>query len=306
MNTVESNIGEKALEKASLFTAKETPLEEKIKIVRELFPAEHKETMLASASRDTRGRTVRYFRVTTYKDIERLLTLGETTASENSSNDEIFEKKKIQIKSSLARFLEELKLKEKFAKDFQELSENFTLKNYQQFIQTKLSRLDLFRLQISMHGGGMYGGITGLTSCSVGGPLLTPKEPIPREGYEGLPVIEMVIPDEEVLVHPLFKTLNIEMEKEVNTKRLKVEWITDIYLSEKDFIERFVADERVPLHSFHDRSTYMTDGLPRMSWSAFDTLQDWKRSESIADLIPVSKLKDIDENNPILQKPLVI
>lgn len=304
MKTLESITGKNEQEKISLLTAKETSLEDRIKIVKELFPVERKEAMLRSASRDVKGRAVRYFRVTTYEDIEHLLTTGETTASENPINNEMFEKKKTHIKSSLRHFLEEQKLMEGFAKDFQELSEDFTLKNYQQFIQTKLPRLELFRLQISVYGGGMFGGITGLTSCSVGGPLLTPKEPVFQKEYKGMPVIEMIIPDEEVLVHPLFKTLNIEMEKEVNTKRLKAEWITDIYLSEADFTERFILDKRVPLAPFYGRKTYARTGLPRYSESAFDTLQDWKASESIADLIPVSKLKDIDENNPILQKPL--
>lgn len=303
MKTFESVASEKK-EEVSLLTSKETSLEDRIKIVKELFPTERKEAILRSASRDAKGRAVRYFRVTTYEDVERLLAEGETTASGNPSNDKIFEKKKQDIKSSLRHFLEEQGLIEKFAKDFQKLSEDFTLKNYRQFIQTELPRLELFRLQISMHGGGMYGGITGLTSCSVGGPLLTPKEPVPQKGYEGMPVIEMVIPDEEVLIHPLFKTLNIEMEKEINTKRLKAEWITDIYLSEEDFTKRFILDKRVPLAPFYGRKTYARDGLPRYAESAFDTLQDWKASESIADLIPVSKFKDIDENNLALQEPL--
>ena len=147
----------------------------------------------------------------------------------------------------------------------------------------------------------MFKGITGLTSLSVGAPMLLPSGdfyPQDRSVEERRVVIELVIPGEEVYVHPLFKTMNLEMEKEVLTRQLRKEWITDVYLDENDIVRRFLQNPDSPVHDFYQK----TDSYDK----AFRALQEWKQNESIADLIPVSKQPDIDENNPKLKEPLIV
>jgi hypothetical protein len=122
----------------------------------------------------------------------------------------------------------------------------------------------------------------------------------------GMPVIEMVVPSQDMFVHPLdTDTPAREMEKEVNTTRIRAEWISDIYQGEKDFNNRFIQDPQT--------STFIYSDLPKNregrdryeSYNAIETLWDWKDGESIADLIPVSKLPELDPTNPILTEPLV-
>lgn len=287
---------------AALITSVTTPLEDKIRIARELFPSARKKELLKSASLDSKGRQVRYFRWMSQEELKELL-LPSISNPHHLVVAEMFSKKKEEIKRALLSFLKENELEDKLSSDVRELEENFTLENYRRFIYTKLPLLELFRLQISASGGGMYDGLTGLISCSVGAPFLPPSKPSQGNEFKDIPIVEMVIPDKDIHVHPLFKTLNIEMEKEVVATQLRKEWITDIYLIEEDMAERLLKDPRSPAHPFFEAKTEK-HGFFELTPSPFDTLQEWKISESIAECIPVSKLADIDESNPILQKPL--
>gem|GEM_PF-3025544 len=285
----------------------ETLLEDRVKIVRELFPANRKEAMLAHASKDSKGRSVRYFRYMDYQELQALLTQGEITAADHPHAEKVFKEKRKEIQWALGHFLKKQGLLEKFENDFKTLTENFTIENYRKFVQTKLPRVELFRLHISYPGADIFGGLTGLTSCSMGAPFMPPVEPTPkRPNPVGMAVIEMVIPDEEVYLDPYFKEWALrEMEKEVMTRRLQKDWITTVYISERQFRDEFVRDPRSPLFPyFEPKIERFTD-----DWivgpQPCDVLQEWKSAESIAEFIPIAKLPEIDENNPILQKPLV-
>lgn len=115
----------------------------------------------------------------------------------------------------------------------------------------------------------------------------------------------MSIPSDQVYVHPLFKTMNLEMEKEVNVVDIKPEWIVDVYNGTQDFAERFIKDESSVSYPVYQekkvKDQFLRDYLGNNA--IWDILQDWKQEESIADLIPTDKLSDIDEANPELQKP---
>lgn len=292
----------KETNKVAALVAPETPLEDRIRIVRELFPSDRKEAMLQQASKDSKGRKVRYFRCMSHEELQELLLRGESNPN-HPIVAKMFAKKKEEIKQALFYFLKDNNLEDTFATEIQELQKDFTLENYRHFIYTKLPRLELFRLHISASGGGMYDGLTGLVSCSAGAPFMPPSGPSSGNEFKGIPVVEMVIPDEDVHVHPLFKTMNIEMEKEVAATKLRREWITDIYLSPEDMAERLLKDPRSPAHLFFEAKTER-HGTFESTPSPFDTLQEWKVVESIAECVPISKLGDTDENNPILQKPL--
>lgn len=293
----------------SKLTNTETPVKEKLTIVKELFPEDRKREKLALASVDSKGRKVRYFRRLTYAELGGILEGGEMSSLNNPEVKSLFEKQKIYIKSELIRFLEEQNLLDGLKLELDKLFEDFTLENYVNFIQTKIPSLEFYRLQISASGGGYFKGITGISSLSVGAPFGPPLDAsIDRsEHKEGVPVIEMIIPAEEVHIHPLFKTMNLEMEKEVEVLKINSDWITDVYLSERDLIERFAEDPNTVLFPFWGKEI-SHDGWPRRyetRHSIFDTIQEWKRSESIAELVPIEKLTDIDENNPKFKKPLV-
>jgi len=123
--------------------------------------------------------------------------------------------------------------------------------------------------------------------------------------------VEFSIPSDQIYVHPLFKTMNLEMEKEINSLRLKPEWIVDIYNGTRDFADRFIKD---PQSVLYDEYRYQKKQGHILEFDDHDyisetdiwnILQEWKQKESIADLIPKNKLNDIDENNPDLEEPLL-
>ncbi len=288
----------------SRLTATDTPLEEKILLTREIFPEKRKREILTSADTDKKGRPVRYFRLISYEELRAILNHPENKALENPRAAELFQNNSKRIKNALKSFLEQEDIYKQLEADFIALSENFSLDNYQNFVQRKLPRIKLFKLHIG--AGGDFPGLTGLNSVSVGAPYQPPYNPAETraDDKEGLPVVEFSIPSDDILVHPLFKTMNIEMEKEVNTLDLRPEWVVDIYNGTEDFSERFIKDPQSVLNPQYEARKkelimdYIGEG------NIWDILQNWKHKESIADLIPANKIDEIDENNPALQRPL--
>ncbi|MEK7567736.1 MAG: hypothetical protein AAB513_02340 [Patescibacteria group bacterium] len=289
--------------------ASDTPLEEKIAISSQLFPERRKKERLETADIDSKSRPVRYFRMVSYGELESILNSTDENPLTNPAIAESFQRKINEIQLSLKRFLEEEKLYDTLKDEFAELCANFTLVNYQHFVQYKLPRISLFKLHISPYGAGSYLGVTGLSSLSVGAPYQPPSNPAEERGTNkaGLLVVEFSIPSDSVYVHPLFRTMNIEMEKEVNTRTLNSEWVIDVYNGTEDFAERFIKDSQNVLypeyqHQVENGSVVLDYISERVVW---DILQNWKRQESVADLIPVTKLEDINPDNPNLQKPLI-
>ena len=290
----------------SRLTATDTSLEERISLTHELFPENHKREMLASADIDSKGRPVRYFRYMSYEELGAILNHAGSLL-ENPKTAEIFQKNSKNIIENLNHFLNDEKIFKLFESDFNILTKNVSLENYRKFIQCKLPRIKLFKLHLGF-AGGHYSGITGLKSISVGAPFMPPCNPAETrpEDKEGLPAVEFSIPAKNVLAHPLFKLgVASEMEKEVNTIDLKPKWVIDIYNGTDDFAERFIKDPTSALNPQYeakkakDNYYYLSDG------NIWDILQNWKREESIADLIPVNKMAEIDESNQDLQRPLL-
>lgn len=286
-----------------------TPLEERIATTRQLFPEKRKNEFLERADTDSRERPVRYFRLVTYEELRMILNSIDINSTSNSYFQESFEKQSDEIKKALKYFLEREGIYETFEKEFAELVGNFTLENYRNFVQHKLPKIMLYKLHISSSGGGRFSGLTGLTSLSVDAPYQPPYDPSKERArnQEGLPVIEMVIPADQIHVHPLFKTMNLEMEKEVDVTDIKPEWIVDVYNGTQDFAERFVKNPNSVLYPLYEekkeaKAFYGDYVSTNTMW---DILQDWKIKESIADLIPKVKEQDIDEDNPDLQQPFL-
>lgn len=289
----------------SRLTAADTTLEERISLTRKLFPEERKREILTAADKDNKGRPVRYFRYASYEELHAILHHPQNAVLENPHATESFQKNSKQIKNILRKFLEEEGLYEQFKKDFIELSDNFSLENYQNFVQHKIPRIKFFKLHIGPSGE--FPGLTGLISVSVGAPYQPPFDPTgsSTSSKEGCPVVEFSIPTNHVIFHPLFKTLNIEMEKEANTLDLRPEWITDIYNGTEDFAERFIKDPQSVLYPQYEakKSELVMDCVSeRIIWNI---LQNWKHDESITDLTPVNKIAELDENNQELKKPLL-
>src|SRR3989338_3151830 len=76
-------------------------IEQRIKIVRALFPQERKLEMINNTEKDSHGRPVRYFRWMSFKDLCELLGKGQSTGLDNPDVVRVFSDKKDEIKRSL-------------------------------------------------------------------------------------------------------------------------------------------------------------------------------------------------------------
>jgi len=296
--------------KLERLTNPNTSLEERILLTRQLFPEQRKAELIKQADMDSKDRPVRYFRLVTYEELKMILASMDSNSTSSQYLQESFNRQSDEIKKALRYFLESEGIYEEYRQDFEGLESDFTLENYRNFVQGRLPRIILFKLHISSSGGGRFSGLTGLTSLSVGAPYQPPYDPSKERvrNQEGLPVIEMVIPSGQIHVHPLFKSMNIEMEKEVDVTDIKPEWIVDIYHGAEDFADRFIKDPSSVLDQVYKEKIaddkFLSEYISRNN--IWDILQEWKRRESIAELIPREKLSDIDESNPELLKPLSV
>jgi len=275
----------------------ETPIDTRIEIVKKLLPKERKEQMLKISSVDSSGRPVRYYRTMKYEELNDLLTKGIIKPEENPDVISRFETNKRHILNALKKYINEREKLAYVSKELNELGNNPSFEEFLRFLHTKIPRFDLFNLQKTILGG-YYGGSTGLTSVSVGAPTMEPSQK--------LVVVEMAIPDENVLVNSLRENAHPESsndpEKEVNTKYLNRNWIMDAYLSEDDFVNRCIQDDTSPTHRYYGKDTDHS-GRPRSSYGMFDTLQDWAHAESIKSVLPEGKIKEI-EDELLMQRPL--
>lgn len=264
-------------------TDSETPIERRRALCKKLFPEEKKERLHQQASLDRKGRPVVYFRLVGADELNKILN-DEVQSIDNPNVEKNYKDHGQWILSYLQRRLDPS------MPGLAELQENFTYENAMQFLYGKLPRKELARL----HKDGALGNITGILSTSIGAPM---QDPTPKDV-----AIEMVIPDTEVLVYPT-GTDNLSYEREVGLTRIKKEWIADIYLGEDDFKERFLQNPTYPASAYFGKPE-TADGRRRSRYSAIETLQDWTNTETVEDLLPASKLPELDPDNPVGNLPL--
>lgn len=299
-------MSQKAKVEQSLFQTEQAQIEALTKELppRGSFSHPHEKSRCSGAtSIDAFGRPVRYFRQMRYEELDALLKNGEVRGDSKPGAKEEFERQKENLRQILTEKFNRLspQISQQLASDFQSLMDNFTYNNYLTFLHTRLPRLALFELHATDTNA-----LEGLVSLSVGAPILPPTNPRPNDPRysAGIPIIEFVIPPDEVIIHPLTTNSPLrEKEKEANTTTLKSDWITDIYQGENDFMARFVTAPDSPLFKYWGKEV-TSEGFSRHAYDAFDTLSDWKVSESLEDYIPADKIDELDPNNPALRAPL--
>lgn len=261
----------------------EAHIEKRKALAKKLFSEENKEKLHQQASIDRKGRPVVYFRLVGADELKKILN-GEVQSIDNPNVEKNYKEHEQWILSYLQRRLDPS------TPDFAELQEDFTYENAMQFLYGKLPRKELAQL----HKDGILGNITGILSTSIGAPM---QDPTPKDV-----AIEMVIPDAEILVYPAGID-NLSYEREVGLTHIKKEWIADMYFGEDDFRERFLQNPRYPASAYFGKSE-TTDGRQRSRYSAVETLQDWTNTETMEDLLPASKLPELDVDNPVGDLPL--
>ena len=310
MKNIEIGSLESETSQIAKLTSSETSLEDRLEVAREIFPAEKKEQIRLSADQDKHDRPVSYFRLMSYEELGNLLFRKEISPLDRPGIEERFQENIQSIKNVIKETIDRLPndTQKEISSETQYLFDNFTLENFSSFVQTKLPKKDLIGLHVSK--AEVWGNVMGLTSISVGAPVLPPHDLSQDKEHlcdfsKSMPVVEMVIPADDVVIYPLSEDVHplLEMSKETGVRKMRADWITDIYQGEEDFVERFVKNPDYPLKDFYGQ--VKTDEGTKNNYSAYSALQDWKIAESIADFIPKSKSSEIDEKTANLDKPLI-
>ena len=274
-------------------TNKDTSREQRISLIKEMFPDERKREILTGADKDKKGRSVSYFRLLDNDELSAILTKKKITYKDNPDLEKKFNKNLTSILYQARSILENIpenEHREKLIAELDAISANPILDDFVNFMQKRLARFDLFKFHTFAGAG--WCNTSGAISLSVGAPMMMPG------GKEV--AAEMIIPNQEIYIPPPSMGRLREMEKEVLTTELKSEWIVDIYIDPEDLVERFMTDHNKSILSVYKEKQPNKYILP----GPMDVLQEWKKREGVADLVPSVKAPELDIANPILKQPL--
>jgi hypothetical protein len=269
-------------ERLERLASSETPLQERKILTAETFSENHKELLRMGADRDQKGRPVTYFRLVGADELRAILVDGGVQSDHNPAVQQRYADNPQWMK----RFYEQ-----NFAANTPELVElqaDFGHRQAMDFLYTKLSRKELSKF----HKNGTLDNVTGLISCSVDAPM---QEPTPRDV-----AIEMVIPASEVVVIP---EDGLPLEREIVLTQIKKAWVIDLYFDDEDLTKKVLQNPDYPASAYYGKSQ-RHDGRRRGAYSTTETLQDWSDAEPIADLLPASKVAELNRDNPINSQPL--
>ncbi len=258
-----------------------------------LFP--FYESRAKASGKDAKGRPIKYFRLIPLESAANLLGGNSFSAEDNSNftNTE-FSENKSKIQTQTEYYFRENGITEFDQSDFE------SLKNFRNMLYLKIPRRLLFKFHNYI--GSNYRGLAGIFSLSVGTPLGLPLAPKQAAwAPEGITVVEFAIPPEQISVCGSDKDggwIGSENEKEIYTKNLESIWITDMYLSEKDMADRLLSDPNCPAHEYYSKLLRQGD-----SSVLHNSLVEYRQNEKLADLIPQSKIQELDPDSDISKKP---
>lgn len=247
------------------------------------------------SGKDSKGRPIKYFRLMPLESAANLLGDNSFSAENNPScADAEFLENKSKIQAQTERYFKENGFTEFNQSDFE------SLKNFRNMLYLKIPRRLLFKFHNYI--GSNFRGLAGIFSLSVGTPLGLPLAPKQASwAPEGITVVEFAIPPEQIFVCGSDKDggwVGSENEKEIYTKNLESVWITDIYLSEKDIADRLLSDPNCPAYEYYSKLLRQSDNS-----ILHNSLVEYRQNEKLADLIPQSKIQELDPDSDISKKP---
>jgi hypothetical protein len=269
----------------------------------EIFNESRRESMINNASLDSTNRRVKYFRYMPKdlfkKILENKIITAEDCHEYHLENEDLKTSEKEDfnrdMKYLLKKYLEdELKEKSKFDGNITEylgiLNKNEKqLKKIPQDVIEQFSKeikhstivnlvKDYFNQQfvIDMHTGSLWKKYSPFMSASVGGV-------IHNNIYESQVYVEMIIPDEEVVVseRTLQNKESFAGEKEVHLKNIKLDNISRVYVSENSlYNEQIVNNEKAtPLTKYYNPNI-----------GKYNPVDDWRWQENTLDYLPINIL----------------
>ena len=224
---------------------------EKQEILNQFFPQSRRQEMFTSSSRDIEGRPVCYYRKMNWHTLLKLLKIGELNALDHFPNpDEPADK--TELKYFLARRLEgderlDMIRNNDYATILEMTMPGLSIEEkavmlgeptYRQLLPIFERHFDR-RFMRSVHTGSVDQKFSSAISLSVGGIISDHLRP--ARVY-----VELIIPDEEVEVHPE----HVRGEKEVFVRRIKSEWISRVYVDPEQMRDELIADQNSNIGRF--------------------------------------------------------
>lgn len=268
----------------------------KQKLVDGVFTEARRKEMWQQASKDRKGRPVRYYRKMKEDKVFSLLEKGNQTSLDYFDNpDEVTDI--VDIRSLLLRYISYRRIEDVPIKDLYKMANQQLLEVIQRVdhgfpslkdgatyasVQQVVSQLPL-DFVANIHTGSTLQKFSPLLSLSVGGPIserLNTKRPY----------LEYIIPDDRLILHP-YKTKQeikdahaIDGEREVFVTELDRNWISKAYFDPDAYYEDLIVNPNSNISHYYEKPKI---GSP--------TVEYFRWTEPVLDCLPASlALKAID------------
>ena len=271
----------------------------------QVFTPKRQQEMIKNASRDSKGRPVRYYRYTSINNFSKLLRDCEQNHYTNYHHPEDFDREPdlAELKYLLTRYADfsknedlsdEISDLDKFSKEdflqfvqallpghltktqLNDLSDNFTLRHTIDFLHR---HFDHEFLMHNVTGGHILKKFSPYLSLSVGG--IISDRVNPAEVY-----LEMIIPDDQIQISGnAFADNTFSGEKEVFTRQIKLDWISRVYADNDALYQDIITNPATQIGQYYDRKK-----------TGLDAVEDWRWGEKTSDCLPVDVVRNYRKN----------
>jgi hypothetical protein len=252
----------------------ENNIESQQAILDSIFTDQRREQLIAHASKDSHGRPVKYLRRMPLEKALLILENGQGNALDYYPNletpidEEVFiyflreygirdHIDKDEFRGTRDATINELLHKAfpdpQLDQDIEYLAKNLTYRNTLNFISKNMATNSI----AAAHAGAYTQRFSPLLSASVGG-IIT------ESLRAGSVYVEMIIPDEEIILHE--NGIATEGEKEVLLRQIKTEYISRIYVSTQKLQQEQIYDKSSSLATIAEQEEYPSDIVNKWRW----------------------------------------
>ena len=256
------------------------------RIFNEMFPLARREQMLTTASVDSKGRKVLYYRAMPWEKVFDLLQKSRQTPADywGDVHEPLSSKSQQELKYFLLNYYNwylkpqneasiennAVSMKELLELIFKdalphELAAAIQEANYSSMMPLIRKYINPQYLKNS-HTGSVYQKFSPYLSMSVGGPVMS-LDHMPNYVY-----VEMIVPDDKIIIHPH----GCRGEKEVFIEELQRDYISRVY-TQPQLREEVVLNPSTIVGAYHQ---------DQESNNTLITLQQWRWDEKTEDCLP--------------------
>lgn len=256
------------------------------KILNKMFSESRRNEMIGRASDDIEGHKVVYFRTMSWPILLKLLTTGQSLASDyyQDYEAEVDQVELLQFLNDYAKFsgreqsgsvTEALGVLFPGVEEVNVLQTNPSFKNVVGFAHKYIDK----KFMLHVHSGGNLQKFSAFLSAHVGG-IGMMSDVLNENYFKQRAVVEMVIPDE-------FVTPNAESnegEKEVLLPGININWISRVHSSPKQFEQEVIGNPNTSLGNYSFKHQNEFD-------RPIEAIDRWKWDVKTNDCLPVDLLQ---------------